>query len=76
MERRIKMDTLNQVTNKYLEENGITIRFFAEYINCEYTRCAKWLKGERNLSPKQIERTHIFLSGKFLKSVDQILKEE
>lgn len=70
------MDTLNQVVNKYLEENGITIRFFSEYINCEYTKCSKWLKGERNLSPKQKMKVHDFLNGMFLKTVDQILKEE
>lgn len=70
------MDTLNQVVEKYLEENGISIRFFAKYINCEYTKCAKWLKGERKLTPKQVEKTHVFLNGKFLKTVDQILKKE
>lgn len=69
------METLNQVVNRYLGENGIMIRFFSEYIGCEYTRCAKWLKGERKLTPKQIEKTHEFLKGSFLKTVDQIMKE-
>lgn len=69
------MDTLNQVADRYLEKNGITARFFANYIGCEYTRCCKWLKGERKLTPKQIIKAHEFLTGNFIKTVDQILKE-
>ncbi len=69
------MDTLNQVVNKYLKENGITTRYFSDYIGCEYSRCIKWLKGQSKITPKQIKRTHDFLNGKFIKTVDEILKE-
>ena len=67
------METLNQVVDLYLQKNGITAKYFAEYIGCEYTKCVKWLKGERKLNTNQIKKTHEFLQGNFLKSVDEIL---
>ena len=70
------MDTLNQIVDLYLQNNGITVKCFAEYINCEYTKCAKWLKGERKLNSEQIKKTHEFLQGKFLKSVENIMNQE
>lgn len=68
------METLNQITNLYLQKNGITTKYFAEFIGCEYTKCAKWLKGERKLNSEQIKKTHEFLHGNFLESVENILK--
>lgn len=70
------MDTLNRVVEKYLEENGIMIKHFADYIDCNLSTCSKWFKGERKLNPEQIKKTHDFLQGKFLKSVDEIIKGE
>lgn len=70
------MESLNQITNKYLEENGISCKYFANYIQCEYTKCTKWLKGERRLNSSQIKKVHEFLQGKFLKTVDEIMKGE
>lgn len=68
------MNTLNEIANKYLKENGIMNSCFAEYIGCEYTNCCKWLKGTRKLNPKQIKKVHEFLAGDFLKPVDEIMK--
>lgn len=68
------MELLNQIASKYLKENGIKIGFFADYIGCENSKCAKWLKGERKLSADQIRKTHDFLDGNFLKTVDEVIK--
>lgn len=70
------METLNQVVVLYLQKNGITTKYFAEYIGCEYTKCTKWLKGERKLDANQIKKTHEFLQGNFLQSVDEIIRRE
>lgn len=70
------MDTLNQIVDLYLQKNGITTKYFAEYIGCEYTKCAKWLKGERKLNREQIRKTHEFLTGKFLKPVNELIDVE
>ena len=69
------MDTLNKVVEKYLKENGIMIKHFADYINCNLTTCSMWLKGKRKLNPEQIRKTHEFLQGKHIKTVDDIIKE-
>ena len=34
------METLSEVVKKYLEENGIMFKYFADYIGCEYTKCS------------------------------------
>ncbi len=70
------MDTLSDIVKKYLKANGIMERYFANYIGCEKTKCNRWFKGERKLTSSQIKKTHEFLQGKFLKSVDEILKGE
>ena len=70
------MDTLNKVVGKYLEANGITAKFFAKYIGCEYSLCTRWLNGERELKPGQLRKVHEFIEGKFLKSLDEIIKGE
>lgn len=57
----------------YLQKNGISCKFFADYIGCEYTKCNKWLKGERKLNSEQIMKTHEFLKGNFLKSVNELM---
>lgn len=70
------MNTLNEIVEKYLKENGIMNTYFADYIGCEYSQCCKWLKGKRKLNPQQIRKAHEFLSGSFLKPIDELLKEE
>lgn len=67
------MHTLNQLVDIYLQKNGISCKFFADYIGCEYTKCNKWLKGERKLNSEQIMKTHEFLKGNFLKSVNELM---
>lgn len=70
------MQTLNEIAQRYLEENGIKHKHFANYIGVDYAKCTRWLKGEKNLNPAQIQKTHEFLSGKFLKTVDEVIKGE
>lgn len=70
------MASLNEIVAKYIDANGIKINCFADYIGCELTKCSRWLKGERRLNSEQIKKTHEFLQGKFLKSVDEIMKGE
>lgn len=70
------MKNLNDIVNVYLEKNGIQHKFFADYIGCEYSKCNKWLNGQRKLNMEQIRKTYEFLQGDFLKSVDDILAED
>lgn len=70
------MTTLNEMVSQYLAQNGIKMNFFANYIGCSKAQCCLWLKGERKLTSQQIEKTHEFLRGKFLKSADEIIKGE
>ena len=70
------METLNQVVKKYLEENGIMLKYFAEYIGCNPSKCSLWINGQKKLNSEQIRKTHEFLQGKFLKSVDEVIKGE
>lgn len=70
------MGTLNEIVKKYLKTNGITVNFFANYINCEQSACSRWLSGQKKLKPDQIKKTHDFLQGKFLKPVEEIMKEK
>lgn len=76
MKRGDIMDTLNIIVRKYLETNGIRVGHFADYIGCEQSRCSRWLSGEGKLRPIHIKKVHEFLDGKFLKSVDEIIKKE
>ncbi|MXP76235.1 hypothetical protein GN277_12775 [Lachnospiraceae bacterium WCA-9-b2] len=68
------METLSQVVQKYLEANGIEDRFFADFIGCGRTKCSLWFKGKKRLTPEQLRKTHEFLAGKHLKSLDEIMK--
>lgn len=68
------MDSLNQVTETYLRENGIKKEFFAKYIGCDNTKCIRWFKGERRLSVEQIKKVHEFLSGKHIKTVEEVVR--
>ena len=70
------MNTLNQIVRKYLDENGISDKFFEEYIGCSQPMCSKWLKGERKLNKEQLKKVHEFLKGKHIKTVEDILKGE
>lgn len=68
--------TLNQVVEEYLNSNGIKKEYFASYIGCGLSKCTMWFKGERKLNTEQLQKTHEFLSGKNIKTVEDIMKEE
>lgn len=68
--------TLSQVVDEYLTSNGIKKEFFASYIGCGSSKCALWFKGERKLTEEQLQKTQEFLSGKHVKTVADIMKEE
>lgn len=70
------MDDLKQVVETYLRENGIKKEFFAKYIGCDSTKCIRWFKGERKFNAEQINKVHEFLSGKHIKTVDEIVRGE
>ena len=70
------MDTLNKIVRKYLDENGISDKFFEKYIGCPQSVCSKWFKGQRKLNEEQLRKTHEFLSGGHIKKVEDIMKEE
>lgn len=77
MERGEKMATkLNEIVNEYLEANGIKISFFADCIDRNISIVSKWLKGEINLRPRDIEKVHHFLNGEYQKSVSDIMNRE
>lgn len=67
--------TLSDYSSIVRNVGKVLIKFFADYIGCELSTCSKWLKGERKLKPEQIKKTHEFLQGTFLKTVDEIVKE-
>lgn len=69
------MQTLSEVTEKYLESNGIMIKYFASYIGCSSSKCSQWFKGERRLSNEEIVRVHKFLNGEHVKTVQDVIKE-
>lgn len=69
------MKTLNEVTRRYLKANGISNVFFADYIGADQTVCSRWLHGKYNLNASQIQRTHDFLSGRYLKNIEDIMQE-
>lgn len=50
--------------------------YFASYIGCGLSKCTMWFKGERKLNTEQLQKTHEFLSGKHIKTVEDIMKEE
>ena len=68
-------ETLNELVKMYLEKNGMRVRFFAEYIDEEYTATQKWLKGQYNFRPDVIKRIHRFLTESH-KSIENIYTEE
>lgn len=69
------MKTLNQIVKRYLDENGIMLKYFADYIGCNQTTCSLWFSGKRKLNSSQIMKTHEFLQGRHIKTVDEIMKE-
>lgn len=67
---------LSQIVAEYLESNGIKKEYFASYIGCRLSKCAMWFSGQRKLTPKQLEKTHEFLKGKHIKTIEEVLKGE
>lgn len=70
------MDTLSNVVRKYLTENGISDKFFEKYIGCSQSTCSKWFSHKAKLTPEQLEKTHEFLKGKHIKTIEEVLKGE
>lgn len=71
------MKNFNEVVAQYLKENGIKMNFFSEYIGCTNTmKCSRWLRGMAKLNENEMKKAHDFINGKFLKSVDEILRED
>ena len=48
-------DILNELTRKYLNENGIKITFLTEYLGVDYAIVNKWLYGKgKNKKQKRV----------------------
>ena len=69
------MEGLNRLVEKYLESNGIMMKFFANYIGCDLPKCSRWINGKNKLNAEQLRKTHEFLNGNYMKSVEEIMKE-
>ena len=70
------MDTLSNIVRKYLTENGISDKFFERYIGCPQSTCSKLFSHKAKLTPEQLEKTHEFLKGKHIKTIEEVLKGE
>ena len=70
------MDTLSNIVRKYLTENGISDKFFERYIGCPQSTCSNWFSHKANLTPEQLEKTHEFLKGKHVKTIEEVLEEK
>ena len=64
------MENLNKFVRKYLDENGIKIGYFADWIGCDRTQVGRWLSGQREIPQKYMEKVFKFLSGEYLQKVD------
>lgn len=71
-----KLEKLNEITLAYINQNGLMINHFADYIGGSYSQASHWLHGDRKLSVEQLKRVHEFLCGKHIKTAEQILKED
>ncbi len=67
------MNNLNLIVEKYLHANGVSIKFFAQWIGVDRSTAQKWIKGERSMPKDKIERVWKFLNGEFLTTFDQIV---
>lgn len=69
------MAQLNELTKKYLDRNGIKYSFFADYIGCKtLSRLSKWMNnGSGKLTKEELQRTHDFISGKYLVTLEEIV---
>lgn len=65
--------TINDLTWRYLKENGIKIAFLADYINEDPTILSKWLRGNYNMKPESIAKAHEFLHNSH-KPIENMLK--
>ncbi len=66
------MKELNEICKEYLEANGIMVKFFARWIGCDYSRCGKWLNGERSIDRDQAEMAKRFLKGEYITPPEEI----
>ena len=64
------MENLNKYAKKYLDDNGIKISFFENWIGCDRTQVGRWLNGQRHLPPKYMTKVFEFLSGEYIGKVD------
>lgn len=64
------MENLNKFTKKYLEENGIKINYFAQWIGCDRTQVGRWLSGKRPLPHKYLRSVLDFLASEHVKEAN------
>lgn len=76
IKKEIQMSkSLNELVVKYLKENGMTSAFFCRYIGENKTTVSLWLHGKGNIGKEILPKIHEFLSGKHLRTLEDIIKE-
>jgi len=63
---------LQEVTKKYLKENGLSVRFMAQKTDINRTSLQLWINGSRNLNIQNIVKIKQFLSGSYIQSAETI----
>lgn len=70
------MYALNELVKKYLDTNGISQKFFADYVGMDTSNCNNWLKGKKPFPQYKVDKIHEFLTGSFIKTAEEIIAEE
>lgn len=52
------------------------INFLRNLSGCSQSTCSKWFSQKAKLTPEQQEKTHEFLKGKHIKTIEEVLKGE
>lgn len=71
-------EKLQDYVRKYLDVNGLQVKFYADCIGCNRQRASRWLSGAYgfHISPNMKRKTHDFINGKYHKTICDILEEE
>ena len=67
------MKNLNDICRAYLENNGISQTFCAEWCGCERSRFQKWLSGQRPIDKEIEKNVLLFLRGDYLVTLDDLV---
>lgn len=64
---------LFEIVKKYLETNGISIRYFSDCIGVSPNVGGKWLRGDiKKLPAEKMEKIYAFLNEEYHTTVDEM----